>query len=138
MLPTSSFTLLSPPQVNRHTGAITFLVSMSDPGSFRWRLILEKRVLATRLSNSAGCARGGCKKWRAVVFGQGSTTAPAGAAVVVVTPSSAAAAALAAQARLGRGLQVEAVLSFQSSLGAGPFSRTSTIAVKLARASRKR
>jgi hypothetical protein len=128
-----AFALLGAPRVNHKTGAITFRASVEDLGSFSWRLTFRERVAAAHRGGAAVCDRDGCWRWREIVFAQGSMTTAAGTIRIVIKPNRAAASALAARARSGRPLRVQALLSFQSSLGAGLFSRTRTVTVRLAR-----
>jgi hypothetical protein len=120
---TSSFTLLGVPQVNHGTGAIAFAISARDSGTLRWRLTFAGPA------RRQGCAGQDCRA-TAIVFGKGSLSPAAGVVRFTVKPSRLAAAALAREANAGRGLRVNALLSFQSSLGAGPFSRRRAILVE--------
>jgi hypothetical protein len=138
---TSNFALIGDPRVNSKTGAVTFTVSVSDPGSMRWVLTFPNGsfgVVASRKAASRSrCKKGQVKlkgKCRAanVVFGQGSmSVATAGTTHFTVTPSGAAPRALQAALKRAGGLSVSAVLTFDATGSAGPVSHRQAFTVRL-------
>ena len=148
MLPDSSFSLHESPAVNAVSGAVTFVVSVADPGTFSWLLTFPDgrfgAVSARRRQCGAHRARRKrrCRSARAV-FGKGALkVSAAGATSVMVTftvsPSAAAKRALHS-ARRNRGhLIVSALLRFHSSLGGSPTSHTYSIKAILGKAGASR
>jgi hypothetical protein len=135
-VPNSNFTLRGSPHVNQRTGAITFMVSVSDPGTLRWLLTFKNGTFGVLVEHRTSCRksqvklRGKCRSAQ-VVFGNGSlTVAAAGTVSFTVTPSAAARRALQAAPRKGRGLTVSAVVSFQAS-GGRPASHTYSLTDRL-------
>ncbi len=131
--PNSDFSLLGNPSLKVRTGTITFTASIAGPGTFSWLLTFQNRQLDISRPISAKCHTdqvrldSECLPAR-VVFGSGSTVVTAAGAVrVSVRPSASARTALAQALQRGRGLPVTATLTFRSSLGGDPVSRTLSI-----------
>jgi hypothetical protein len=144
--PDSDFSLQGNPTVNTKTGAITFIASVSNPGTFTWLVTFRNGTFgafsATRSKCSASRIRlnGKCRPAQ-IVFGKSalSVGAAAGARVTVTftaTPSSSARKALANALARGRALPVTALLSFRSSLGGGSVSHSYSITARLAKATK--
>jgi hypothetical protein len=143
--PNSSFRALARPSVNTSTGAIRFTESVSNPGNFSWRLTFRngpngvfavdapKRCPTTQVK-----LRGKCRPSR-ILFGRGSITVTApGRVVFTVKPSAAAAKALKSALKYLRGVNVTAVLRFQSARGGVGVSHTQTIIVKIKKANKRK
>lgn len=136
--PNSSFSLTNNPKVNASTGAITFTVSVHDPGTFSWVLTFANGKFGVYAANARKrCARtqvrlkGRCRPSR-VLFGKGSKSVVApGLVSFTVKPSAAARKALKSALAHHRGLPVTALLSFQSARGGAPVSHTETISIRL-------
>ena len=127
--PNSSFSVAAV-KVDHRSGAITFTLTLSEPGSVAWRL-----TFGPRASASARALRGGCRKGAIrlagschatpAVFASGHLQATrAGKVTFTVNPGRLAGLALAATAGSGRGILVRAELTVQSAKGGRPASLT--------------
>jgi hypothetical protein len=131
---TSAFTLLGDPTVNRRTGAITFTLSVDNPGTITWLLTIRNDRLGVHQASKATCAAGrirldGACRPAKILFAKGSVAAKAASSLsFTVKPRAAARTALKDALRRGRGIPVTATLTFQASGGAGPVSHTRLIA----------
>jgi hypothetical protein len=140
--PARSFSLVGSPTVNTRTGAITFPVSIADPGAVSWLLTFRNGGSGVPSASGTRCRRGQVKlngqcRPVEIVFGKGSTEiATARVMSFTVRPSRSARTALANARENGRGLTVLAVLTFRPSLGGSPVSNTSRITLKLKKTSR--
>jgi hypothetical protein len=129
--------------VNAKTGAVTFTVSVSDPGVFSWLLTFQNGVFGTVARRRSGCdagqvkLQGKCRSSR-VIFGKGSLTASsAGTVSFTVAPGAAAKRTLQAAHSKRRGLAVRALLTFLASGGTSPASQTRSLTVKLRATNRR-
>ena len=140
--PAPSFSLVGSPTVNTRTGAITFTVSIADPGAVSWLLRFRNGEAGIPSAGGTRCRRGQVKlngecRPVEIVFGKGSTgIATARVMSFTVRPSRSARTALANARESGRGLTVLAVLTFRPSLGGSPVSNTSRITLKLKKTTR--
>jgi len=137
--PNSSFTAIGAPTVNTRTGAVTFRLSVSDPGTFSWTLTFQNGEFGAFWARKAPCRtdqvklKGKCRPAE-IVFGSGTEiVALAGTVTVTVKPGASAIKALKTALRRRTGLPVDATLSFQSSRGGSPVSHTQSLDVKLRR-----
>jgi hypothetical protein len=135
----SAFRLARRPLVQRRTGAITFAVSLTDPGMLRWTLTFANGRFGAFSARLRRCGagrtpiRGRCLPAR-VLFGNGSLhVRGSGTSTFTVLPSRAARMALRRARRRGRPLRVVALVSFQSALGGAPVTRTYVVGDKLGR-----
>jgi hypothetical protein len=130
--------------VNPKTGAVTFGVVVSDPGTLHWVLTFPNGafgvVASKKSSNRARCKkaqvrlRGKCRAAR-VVFGRGTmSVASAGTAHFTVRPSAPALRALRAALRRGGGLSVTAVVTFDATAATDAVSHSRTLTVRLKKA----
>jgi hypothetical protein len=134
----SSFTLLGAPEIDERTGAITFAVSVLDPGTLSAQLTFANGTFGALSATARKCATGQiglsgrCRPAR-IGFGSASVVASApGALRLTITPGNSARKALeSARTRHGN-LPVTAVLQFRSSLGGTPVTHELSIAVALA------
>lgn len=127
---TSFFTLVGAPRVDRRTGAIDFTAKPADPGMLSWHLSIEAPAGGATRAKPGRCPWHGCQAEK-ITFANGRIAAAAGTLRISVKPSHQASTVLFREAKAGRQVRVVALLSFQSSLGAGLFSRTRTIDIKL-------
>jgi PKD repeat protein len=135
--PNSDFTALANAGVNARTGAITFRLTVGDPGSFSWMLTFKNGQFGAFSAKSTRCKaahvkiNGRCAPAE-LVFGQGSqAVASPGAVTFTVDPSRSAIRALEDALGQRKGVPVTATLSFQSSHGGLPVSHTQLLSVKL-------
>jgi hypothetical protein len=117
------------------TGRVIFFETITDPGTFTWRLTVPNGkfgVFASSKKCKAGFVRlsGRCRPSR-VIFATGSASVPAGVVIFKLRPSPNALKALRNALRRGRGLLVTATFTFQSSRGGSPVTHTQTLRVKL-------
>jgi hypothetical protein len=129
--------------VNPTTGAITFTVSVGDPGTFGWLLTFQNGKFGVFASRKTKCnaglvtLKGKCRPAK-VVFGKGSqAVAAAGIVSFTIKPSASGLKALRNASRRKKGLPVTATFTFQSSRGGSPVSHTQSLTLKLSRAGRK-
>ncbi len=129
----SSFTTSS--AVNAKTGAVTFTISVLDPGTLTLGATFPNGRFGAFASTSkckAGQRRlaGKCRPAK-IVFAKGSQAVGApGSVTVTLKPSASALKALKSALRQKKGVPVSVVLTFQSSLGGAPVSHTQTVTVK--------
>lgn len=128
--PTSFFTLVGAPRVDRRTGEIDFTAKPADPGMLSWHLTIEAPAGGATRAKPGRCPRHGCQAEK-ITFANGRIAAAAGTLRISVKPSHQASTVLFREAKAGRRVRIVALLSFQSSLGARPFSRTRTIDIEL-------
>jgi hypothetical protein len=132
--PDSDFSLQRNPVVDAKTGAITFTVSVSNPGIFTWLLSFPNGSFGAFSASRSQCSasqvsvKGRCRRAR-IVFARSALSVVGAAAPGITvtfkaTPSSSARKALANALARGRGLPVTALLSFRSSLGGSSVSHT--------------
>jgi PKD repeat protein len=131
--PTSAFGIVGRPRINRRTGAITFSVSVSDPGTLHWALTFRNGSLgvvaiAAARSGPTRCGRGRiriegrCRRAQ-LLFARGSrAVAKAGIVTITVKPGAVARRALAAAVRERRSLAVSALLTYSASGARGAAS----------------
>jgi hypothetical protein len=135
--PNSNFTLLRSAIVNGKTGAVTFQLSVGDPGTLRWILTFKNGKFGVFSASNTKCKRGQVKlngKCRpsGIVFGKGSQTVAApGTVTFTVKPSGSALKALKNALKQKKGVPVTATLTFRSSRGGPPVSHTGSLTVKL-------
>ncbi len=137
--PTSSFTLVGAPSINRSTGALTFTAEVANAGTLMWTLTFANGSFGV-VQSRAGCRtgqirlRGACRPGQ-LAFGSGRVVvSSAGTVRFTVRPSAAATAGLRRARKRGRRLLITATLTFRSSGGGSPVSRSESIADRLARA----
>ena len=100
--PNNAFKLVGAPKVNRHTGAVTFSVHVSDPGALTWVLTFRKR-------SSGG---------HAAIFASGRRAAEApGAIAFAARPRPLAEGALRSAGAKRKSLALKATLGFHSARG---------------------
>jgi hypothetical protein len=139
--PASNFSFLGDPRVNPKTGAVTFAVTVSDPGALSWFLTFQNGsfgvAASKKTANRARCKKGQvklkgkCRPAR-VVFGQGSmSVAAAGTAHFTVTPSSAGLRTLQAALRHRGALSVSAVVTFDATGSTSAVSHSEALSVRL-------
>ena len=139
--PNSNFSV-GDAKVNPTTGAITFTVSVSDPGAFSWVLTFQNGkfgIFASAASTKPKCKagfirlKGKCRP-AMVLYAKGEQSfAAAGAVKFTIKPSASAKKALENALNKHTGLSVSALLTFQSSSGGSPVSHTRPIVVKLSK-----
>ena len=129
--------------VNPTTGAITFTVSVGDPGTFSWLLTFQNGKFGVFAATNTKCKKrfvrlnGRCRPAK-IVFAKGSRTiATAGIVSFTIKPSASGLKALRNASRRKKGLPVTATFTFQSSRGGSPVSHTQSLTLKLSRAGRK-
>jgi PKD repeat protein len=132
-MPGSRFTLSGNPAISPKTGAITFKATTSGPGTLSWLITFQSRKPTRPAKSKATCGTrqievdGNCSSVK-IIFGEASRpVAGAGTVAFTVTPSASAKAVL----KQLRGLSLTAILTFRSTLGGAPVSRTLSITVKL-------
>lgn len=128
--------------VNSKTGAVTFRLSVGDPGAFSWILTVKTGKLDSSSARNRQCKvtqikpKGACAASE-IVFGRGSeVVADPGALSLTVRPSAPAMAILENALRQKKGLTVTAALSFRASRGGSTVSHTQSLRVKLTKESR--
>ncbi len=140
--PDSDFTFAGNPVVNHRTGAITFSLSLVDPGSISWRLTFGPGGTAARRALSGGCHKGeirlgrGCHALPAVFAAGHLTTTRSGKVSFTVTPGQLGRAALMAATGAARGILVGAEVRVQSAMGGRPSSQKRALADYLTAAKR--
>ncbi len=140
--PDSDFTFAGNPVVNHRTGAVTFSLSLVDPGSISWRLTFGPRGTAATRALSGGCHKGeirlgrGCHALPAVFAAGRLTTARSGRVSFTVTPGELGRAALAAATGSARGILLGAEVRVQSAMGGRPSSQKRALADYLTAAKR--
>jgi hypothetical protein len=140
--PSSDF---NPPTatMNATTGAITFTVSVGDPGTLSWLVTFQNGKFGVFAASNTKCKKGlvrlnGRCRPAKIVFAKGSrTVATAGIVSFTIKPSASALKALRNASRRKKGLPVTATFTFQSSRGGSPVSHTQSLTVKLSRAGSK-
>ena len=137
--PNSNFAALGNATVNAKTGAITFRLSVGDPGTFSWILTFQNGRFGVFASRNTKCKtglvrlNGKCRPSK-IVFARGSKfVAAPGTVSFTVRPSASALKALRNALRQKKGLPVTMTLTFQSSRGGRPVSHTRSLTVKLKR-----
>jgi hypothetical protein len=137
LVPDSGFSFSGNPTVNQKTGAITFTMSVGDPGTFGWLLTFQNGKFGVFASRKTKCKaglvtlKGKCRPAK-VVFGKGSqAVVSAGAVSFNVKPSASALRALRNALKRKQGLPVTVTLTFQSSRGGSPVSHIQSIIVKV-------
>jgi hypothetical protein len=131
--PSSAFTAKS--VIDAKTGAISFTISLVDPGTLSWGATFANGKFGAFASASkckTGQLRlaGKCRPAK-VVFAKGSEAVGApGNVTVTLKPSASAAKALKSAAKQSKGIAVSVVLTFRSSLGGAPVSHPQTVIVK--------
>jgi PKD repeat protein len=139
--PTSRFTVLAKPSVNARTGAVTYRLSVQDPGTLSLALTFKNGRFglfsaSTRCRPGEAKLNGRCAPAQ-VIFARSSRAVPApGVVTLTLRPSAAAAKALENALREQVALPVAATVSFQSALGGPPAVQTQPLSVKLASARR--
>ncbi|HWX74394.1 MAG TPA: hypothetical protein VNZ05_03755, partial [Solirubrobacteraceae bacterium] len=135
IIPNSNFKVLSA-SLSLSTYAITFVESISDPGTFSWVLWFENGKFGVFASSTSKCKagqirlRGKCRPAK-VLFARGSETlANAGSVTFTVKPTRAGVKALRRAFKLNKGLPVTANVTFQSARGGTPVSRVQSLIVK--------
>jgi PKD repeat protein len=129
----SGFSLVGTPAGNAKTGAITFTVSVAQPGRLSWLLTFPNGKFGAFSASKTKCKTGQIKlddkcRLAEIIFGEGSTTiAAAGTTSFVVTPSASGKTALENALKKGRGVPVRAILTYQSSLHGTPVAHTQAI-----------
>ena len=123
--------------MNTATGAITFSVSVGDPGTFSWLLTFPNGTFGAFASRSAKCKKGfiklqgKCRPAR-ITFAKGQRAVPgAGSLKIKITPGRSALKALKNALKQRKGVPVTAAFTFQSARGGSPVSHTETVTVKL-------
>jgi hypothetical protein len=136
-VPNSSFSLLGSPTTSSRTGAVTFTVSVPDPGTFSWILTFRNgkfgvfSVSKTKCKTGQIRLSGNCRPVE-IVFGKGGVAVAAMRNMsFTVKPSASATTALQSALKKGRGLPVTAYLTFQSAFGGNPVSYVASITLKL-------
>jgi hypothetical protein len=144
--PDSDFSLQGNPTVNTKTGVITFIASVSNPGTFTWLVTFRNGIFGAFSATRSKCGasrislNGKCRPAQ-IVFGKGALSVgdaagARGTVTFTATPSSSARKALANALAGGRGLPVTALLSFRSSLGGSSVSHTYLVTARLAKATK--
>jgi PKD repeat protein len=135
-IPDSSFSALRA-AVNPADGAITFTESVPEPGTFSWLIMFQNGKFGAFSSSSPKCKpgfirlSGKCRPGK-IVFARGvKTVTAAGTVSLTITPSTSALKALKNALKQRKGLPITSTLTFQSSLGGSPASRTQSLTVKL-------
>jgi hypothetical protein len=125
--------------VNRKSGVVTFIGTVSDPGTLHWLLTFQNGKFGVFAAKKAKCATGEIKlKGRCrptnVVYASGSTTATAAGTVsFTATPTPAGKKAFKHARAKHRSLGLNVTLSFQSAHGGSPVTQPQTITVRPAR-----
>jgi hypothetical protein len=123
--------------LNANTGAITFTTSVLDPGTLSWLLTFQNGKFGAFASSNPKCKPGLVRLSRKcrpakIVFAKGSKVVVVpGAVSFTLRPSGSALKALKNALRQKKGLPVTMTLTFRSSLGGGPASRTQSLTVQL-------
>jgi hypothetical protein len=136
-VPDSDFVLLSGPTIDTKTGAVTFTVSVVDPGRLGVLLTFPNGkfgAFASTRKCKPGQVRlkGRCRPAK-IDFGWNAVAVSvAGSVSISVTPGASAKRALEQARRRHRSLHVTARLTFQSSLGGSPMTDELPISVSLA------
>jgi PKD domain len=134
--PDSDFSALAH---SSRAGAITFTVSVSDPGTFSWLLTFQNGKFGVFAASASKCGKGlvslgGRCRPAKIVFARGSRSfAASGTVSFTVRPSAAASKALRSAPKQRKGLPVAATLTFQSSLGGTPVTHKQSLTPKLKR-----
>lgn len=135
-VPDSDFTLLSGPTINAKTGAVTFTVSVVDPGRLGVLLTFPNGMFGA-FASVRKCKlgqirlKGSCRPAKIDFGGNAVAVSVAGSVSITVTPSASAKRALEQARRRHRSLRVTARLTFQSLLGGSPMTDELPIAVSL-------
>jgi PKD domain-containing protein len=124
---------------NANTGAITFALSLAEPGTLSWLGTFQNGKFGVFTAHAAKCRRGRvrlggrCLSAR-IVFARGSkTVVGAGRLTVVLRPNAAAAKALKNAFKHRTGVPVSLTITFQSARGGSAAVNTRTVVVKLKR-----
>jgi hypothetical protein len=134
VIPNSSFRVVGA-SLSLATYAITFVESVSDPGTFTWVLTFQNGrfgVFAAAKTCQAGSLpiKGKCRPAR-VLFARGSQTVTAtGSVTFTVKPTRAGVQALHKAFKLHKGLPVTADVTFQSARGGQPAVRVQSLIIK--------
>jgi large repetitive protein len=135
--PNSNFKVVAA-SLSLATYSITFVESVSDPGTFNWVLTFENGKFGNFAAsiNAKKCKagwiklKGKCRPAR-VLFGQGrETVTAAGSVTFTVHPTKAAVSALRNAFKLNKGLPVTAHVTYQSTRGGSPVARVQSLIVK--------
>ncbi len=124
--------------INRRTGALTVTTVVANPGLLVWASTFKNGKFGA-FRSSARCKKGRIRLGgrclpAKIVFAKGRRTIEAAGAVsVTLKPSASALTALRSARKHSKGVRVSIVLTFRSSLGGPPGSRTRTVIVKLKR-----
>jgi hypothetical protein len=133
--PNSTFALLGAPAVNAKTGAVTFRLSVSDPGTLSWVLTFANGKFGVFSAKNAHCKSGQIKlggrcRPASIVFAKGSKAVAApGTVTFTVTPSASAVEALKSALHKKKRLPVIAAVTFQSSHGGSPVTHKQSLSV---------
>jgi hypothetical protein len=121
------------------TNAITFTLTVSDPGTLTWLFTFQNGKFGVFASKHTKCKsglvklNGRCRPSK-IVFARGSKiVAGAGSTSFTVKPSASALKALKNAFNHKKGLPVTEMFSYQSSGGGGPVSRVQSLIVKLSK-----
>jgi hypothetical protein len=131
--PSSAFTSTS--AVNAKTGAITFTISLANPGKLSWLATFPNGKFGA-FASSSKCKKGQIKLGgrclpAKISFARGShAVSAAGNVTVTLKPSASAVKALRNALKHKKSVPVSIVLTFQSSLGGAPVSHALTVSVK--------
>jgi hypothetical protein len=136
--PNSAFTA-SRVASDPRSGALTFTISVLNPGTLRWTATFPNGRFGVFSAKASRCKagkrrlRGRCRS-ATVLFAKGTKTIPAAGSVsFVAAPSRAARRALRRARRKHRRLTVTATIEFQSSLGGEAVVREQTARARLAK-----
>jgi hypothetical protein len=134
--PNSTFKAVSA-AYNPGNSGITFTETVSNPGTFSWLFTFQNGKFGAFAASKGKCKagfvklKGKCRPAK-IVFAKGSEViAAAGTVSFTVKPSASAYKALKNAFKKKSGLPVTAVITFQSSLGAGPVSHVQSLIFKL-------
>lgn len=131
--PSGAFTSTS--AVNAKTGAITFTISLANPGKLSWLATFPNGKFGA-FASSSKCKKGQIKLGgrclpAKISFARGSRAVSAvGSVTVTLKPSASAVKALRNALKHKKSVPVSIVLTFQSSLGGAPVSHALTVTVK--------
>lgn len=134
--PDSNFTAMGA-VLTDPTGAVTLRESVSEPGTFSWLLTFQNGKFGAFASGNPRCKTGFIKlsgrcRPAKIVFSKGSKiVTAAGTVTVTLKPSASALRALRNALKQHKGLPLTVTLTFQSSRGGSPVSRTRSLMVKL-------
>jgi PKD repeat protein len=133
--PDSTFALLGAASVNAKTGAVTFRLSVNDPGTLSWVLTFANGRFGVFAAKIAHCKNGRIRLGgrclpASIVFAKGSRVVSApGAVTLTVKPSAAGLKALKSARKQKKGLPVTATLTFRASAGGAPVAHAQSLVV---------